>query len=97
MYCCPQLFRFFFFFFDDSCVIAKLYQQVKEINENLINRLRASAHANRKLEAAHLIFQAVSIWFEPIRVSYHIRRAVEEAAKRKAAKNLRHEDDDRFK
>lgn len=60
-------------------------------------RLAASEQTNRKLFAARIIYHYVMEWFEPIRVEFNIRKSIEAAAKRKAALNVRNNEDDRFK
>ena len=75
----------------------ELIEEVKEVNDKMNVRLKASAQANRKLEAARTIFYYVSVWFEPIRVDFNIRKSIEAAAKRKALLNARNSEDDRFK
>lgn len=63
----------------------------------MLLRLRESAAGDRKLSAARVIFHHVMDWFEPLRVSFNIKRSIEAAAKRKAALNVRNTEDDHFK
>lgn len=73
-----------------------LVEIVRQVDEKMQLRLAKSAYAERKLMAARLIYAVVRDWFEPLRVDFNIRKAIEAAAKRKAALNVRNTEDDRF-
>ena len=47
--------------------------------------------------AAHIIHHYVMKWFEPIRIQYNIKKAIQEAAMKNELLNLKNKDDDRFK
>ena len=76
----------------------ELVDEVKTLEDGKLKaRLAISQAANQKLAAARIIYFYVMDWFEPIRVTFNIRRSLEIAARKRAELNARNKDDDHFK
>ncbi len=67
------------------------------MDHGLEDRLVRSRLLDRRLQASKVVYNAVMFWYKDIRVKNAVNALLAEARRKEEERNIRNEEDDRFK
>ncbi len=78
-------------------IIVRFFPQAKDVDHGLETRLAKSRLLDRRLHASKIIYNAVMFWYKDIRVKNAVNALLAEARRKEEERNIRNDEDDRFK